>query len=226
MIFPDPTEVLFLDIETVPQYNDYDEVPTALRSEWQRKCLVLNRSHAGAPEELYSRAGIYAEFGKIICVSVAWFKQSSLHVRSFSSHEEQKLLEDFAAFLNEFFLKGQKRLCAHNGKEFDFPYLGRRMLVNGIKLPEPLKMAGKKPWEINHLDTMELWKFGDHKNFTSLNLLAAVFGIPSPKQDIDGSMVGKVYWEDGDLEKISRYCEKDAETVAELYVRLSQHKRK
>jgi 3'-5' exonuclease len=220
-MYPSASEILFIDIETVPQYSEFKEAPPQIRSEWERKSQIIGKSSGLLPEDLYEKAGIYAEFGKIICISSSWFDGNVLNSMSHFGDDEKKLLNEFAELVNRFFSKGQKRLCAHNGKEFDFPYIGRRMLVNGVSLPEPFRIAGKKPWEIKHLDTMELWKFGDHKNYTSLNLLASVFGLPSPKNDIDGSQVGAVYWETGDLERIERYCRQDAETVAKLYVRLA-----
>ena len=135
---------------------------------------------------------------------------------SFYGEDEVQLLNDFADLLNSHFNVSGHVLCAHNGKVFDFPYIARRMLIQGLQLPRMLNIAGKKPWEVPHLDTMELWKFGDFKNYTSLNLLAHVFGVPTPKGDIDGSQVGRVYWEEGDLDCIERYCKKDVVTVAQL----------
>jgi uncharacterized protein YprB with RNaseH-like and TPR domain len=168
-------------------------------------------------EDFYERAGIWAEFGKIICISVGIFlngKRAGLRVKSFAGHDEKELLEDFSKMLS-----GQPLsliLCAHNGKEFDFPYICRRMLINGVQFPPHLQITGKKPWEIPHLDTMELWKFGDYKNYTSLNLLTAIFGIPTSKDDIDGSQVGYVYWVEDDLPRICTYCQKDVIATAQL----------
>ena len=113
-------------------------------------------------------------------------------------------------------------LCAHNGKEFDFPFLARRILVNELPLPAILDSAGKKPWETQYLDTMELWKFGDYKHYTSLELLAALFGIPTPKDDINGADIHRVYWEDHDLERIRIYCQKDVLTIARLFLKFQQ----
>jgi predicted PolB exonuclease-like 3'-5' exonuclease len=181
-------------VETVPQYPDYYSVPAAFRELWDRKASLL-RQEEETPEALYHRAGIYAEFGKIICISCGMFtEKGNFRIKSFCGHDEKTLLNDFAALCNKSFNRKERWLCAHNGKEFDFPFLSRRMLINGIKLPKVLNTPGKKPWEVNHLDTQELWKFGDYKSFTSLNLLANVFGIPTPKDDIDGSKVWEVYW--------------------------------
>jgi DNA polymerase elongation subunit (family B) len=180
-----------------------------LKTQYQRK--------EETAKEFYGRAGIWAEFGKIICISVGIFtggKNTGLRVKSFASHDEKELLEQFSALLLS--QPPVLILCAHNGKEFDFPYICRRMLINGVKIPSQLEISGKKPWEINHLDTMELWKFGDYKNYTSLSLLTAIFNIPTPKDDIDGSMVGHVYWVDNDLDRIAIYCEKDVVATAQL----------
>ena len=169
------------------------------------------------PEEFYERAGIWAEFGKIICVSVGMFTKdqpTALRIKSFAGHDEKELLTTFCAMLKK--QPVNLILCAHNGKEFDFPYLCRRMLINSVKLPQQLEISGKKPWEINHIDTMELWKFGDYKSYTSLSLLTEIFNIPTPKDDIDGSMVGHVYWQEKALERICTYCQKDVIATAQL----------
>lgn len=212
-------DVLFLDIETVPQYPDYEELPEKLKFLWDKKAERLAKSETDTPEELYSRAGIYSEFGKIICISTGIVYGNTFRVKSFFGDDEKILLTEFAAMLNGYYNRPQHLLCGHNGKEFDFPYIARRMLLNGISLPKILNLFGKKPWEIQHLDTMELWRFGDYKNYTSLELLTTIFDIPSPKDDIDGSMVGKVYWEDKALERIVDYCQKDTLAVAQLLLR-------
>jgi uncharacterized protein YprB with RNaseH-like and TPR domain len=214
----DLQNLLILDIETVPQFRRYEEVPEHLQLLWEQKTAYQRKDVLAA--DFYERAGIWAEFGKIICISAGVFitaENSSLRIKSYCCDEESQLLEDFATMLCR--QPVNKILCAHNGKEFDFPYLCRRMLINNITIPPQLQTFGKKPWEINHLDTMELWKFGDHKNFTSLSLLAAIFNIPTPKDDIDGSEVGRVYWEENDQERIRIYCQKDVITVAQLLMR-------
>jgi DNA polymerase elongation subunit (family B) len=213
----DLQNILVLDIETVPQYASFDELPTNLQKLWEAK-TTFQRKNQETPDEFYQRAGIWAEFGKIICISVGIFKNNqNFRVKSYYSHDEKELLLEFIALMQS--QPAQLILCAHNGKEFDFPYLCRRMLINGLDIPAQLDIAGKKPWEINHLDTMELWKFGDYKNYTSLNLLAAIFDIPTPKDDIDGSQVGRVYWEENNLERIKTYCQKDVITTARLIQR-------
>jgi 3'-5' exonuclease len=210
----DLQNILILDIETVPQFASFEELPENMQKLWDSKTFY-QRKNQETPSEFYERAGIWAEFGKIVCISVGIFKNNqSFRVKSYFSHDEKELLVEFNQLLNN--QPPQLMLCAHNGKEFDFPYLCRRMLINGLAIPNQLNIIGKKPWEIHHLDTMELWKFGDYKNYTSLNLLAAIFGIPTPKDDIDGSMVGGVYWVENDLERIKTYCQKDVITTARL----------
>jgi len=216
----DLQQVLVLDIETVPQYPTFNELPADYQQLWDQKTRFQRRDGETAAE-FYSRGGILAEFGKIICISVGIFSKKtetlSLRVKSFYGDEEKEVIQSFIDLLNK--QPDSLILCAHNGKEFDFPYLCRRMLINGLQIPIQLNIHGKKPWEIMHLDTMDLWKFGDYKNYTSLKLLAAVFNIPSPKDDIDGSMVHKVYWEDNDLERIRIYCEKDVITTAQILLK-------
>lgn len=214
--------ILFLDIETVPQAAAFDQLPGEARELFALKTQYQRKDEYSA-EDFYERAGIWAEFGKVICISVGYFQGSGgnrkLRIRSFSGEERQLLLE-FRDLLETYFNRPQHLLCAHNGKEFDFPYLARRMVIHGIALPAKLSLFGKKPWEVPHLDTMELWRFGDFKHYTSLKLLAHVLGVPSPKEDIDGSMVRDVYYEENDLERIVNYCERDVVTVAQVFLRL------
>lgn len=212
--------VLFLDIETVPVHPNYNELSDTFKTLWDKKSKIIARNQIdSSPEQLYNRAGIYAEFGKIICISVGYIKKNKFRLKSFFDNDEKVLLDNFAELLNNHFNKNNQYLCGHNGKEFDFPYIARRMLINGITLPAILDTAGKKPWEVSYLDTMELWKFGDYKNYTSLALLAAIFNIPTPKDDIDGSQVAKVYWIDKDINRIAIYCQKDTLTVAQLFLK-------
>ena len=219
--------VLFLDIETVPQFPNYNILSEKIKKLWDKKAKRLSRNNESS-EELYERAGIYAEFGKIICISVGiianYKNERYFRVKSFFGDFEKDILIDFNQMLRKNFKKKEFLLCAHNGKEFDFPYLARRNLLNGLKIPKMLNTAGKKPWEINHLDTLELWKFGDYKHWTSLDLLTTIFKIPTPKDDIDGSMVCEVYWKDKDLERIVKYCEKDVLAVAQLFLRYKGEK--
>lgn len=212
-------KLLFLDIETVPMCASYEEMPDRIKPLWDKKAAYLIKNEEDTPETIFPRAGIYAEFGKVVCISFGMFMDGHFRIKSYFGDDEAKLLKDFADLLESKFSSKEFLLCAHNGKEFDFPYLSRRMLINGISLPEILDLAGKKPWEVAHIDTMELWKFGDFKNYTSLEVLAAIFDIPTPKDDIDGSQVGSVYWNDKDLDRIVTYCQKDVLTIAQLFLR-------
>lgn len=213
--------IFLIDIETVPQYENFDELPAHFQALWEQKSQYQRRPEQTAAE-FYERAGIWAEFGKIICISIGFFhlekKHIHLRLRSLAADDEKLLLLQFIDLLNN--QSNNLQLCAHNGKEFDFPYLCRRMLINGLQIPQILQLSGKKPWEINHLDTLELWKFGDHKHFTSLNLLAAIFDLPTPKGDLDGSKVREVYYQEKDLNRIARYCENDVITLAQVLLRL------
>ena len=211
--------ILFLDIETVPQFSTYAKVPERLQKLWDIKASRIKQNEEDTAENLYQRAGIYSEFGKIICVSIGFFSNSEFRIKSFFDDDEKKLLIEFSEMLNKHYYKKEHLLCAHNGKEFDFPYLARRIIINELPLPNILDSAGKKPWEISHLDTMELWKFGDYKNYTSLALLSAIFNIPTPKDDINGSDVARVYWEEKNLQRIAIYCQKDVLTIAQIFLK-------
>jgi len=216
--------ILFLDIETTATEHEYSELNDRLKELWAKKTNWLAQKEGKTAEELYEKAGIWAEFGKVVCISVGVIKSKNdnhlLRIKSFYGHNEKALLENFAFLLNTHYYKDKHHLCGHNGKEFDFPYIARRMLINEIKIPRILATSGKKPWEVNHLDTMEMWKFGDRKHYTSLDLLATLFNIPSPKDGIDGSLVNKIYWEENDLQKIADYCQKDVITVCKLFQKL------
>ena len=216
--------ILFLDIETVPENASYNELTEEKKKLWELKTQYQRKDEYNA-QEFYDRAGIWAEFGKIVCISVGFFavQEEKRSFRTTSFHgEEKKVLEDFKSLLESHFSKPQHLLCAHNGKEFDFPYIARRMLIHNIELPNKLNLFGKKPWEVPHLDTLELWKFGDYKHFTSLKLLCNVLNIPSPKDDIDGSEVRSVFYEQSDILRINAYCEKDVLAIAQIILRLRQ----
>lgn len=220
------SNVLFLDIETVPQQQDFALLDNETQVLFEEKTRY-QRQNEIAVEDFYERAGIWAEFGKIICISVGYitFKKGERQFRLTSFiGEEQKILMDFSNLLENYFSEQQYILCGHNAKEFDFPYIARRMIVHGLILPSKLNLFGKKPWEIPHLDTMEMWKFGDYKHFTSLKLLANILQIPSPKDDINGSDVAKVYYQENDIDRIARYCEKDVLTVAQIVLRFKGEK--
>ena len=213
--------ILFLDIETVPETDDYRLLDNDLQTLWEHKTQYQRKEDVSG-EDFYDRAGIWAEFGKIVCISVGYFtfKSDIRHFRVTSFFgDEAKILNDFSNLINNHFNLPQHVLCGHNSKEFDLPFIARRMIINQIKLPEKLNLFGKKPWEVPHLDTLELWKFGDYKHFTSLKLLTKVLGIPSPKDDIDGSQVGHVYYVEKDIDRIVTYCEKDTIAVAQIFLR-------
>ena len=222
--------ILFLDIETVPEVEQFDDLSEikkelfALKTNYQRKPKTINDVEISV-EEFYSKAGVWAEFGKIICISVGYFvaigKERSFRVKSFYNEEESVLLEEFKSLLENHFNDRKHVLCGHNGKEFDFPFIARRMIVNRIGLPSKLNLFGKKPWEVPHLDTLELWKFGDFKHYTSLKLLTTILEIPSPKDDIDGSQVAEVYYKEKNIKRIATYCEKDTIAVAQLFLRFN-----
>jgi len=220
----DLKDILFLDIETVGCADNYNQLSERLKTQWARKASFFRRETGQTDEELFhEKAGIYAEFGKIVVIAIGKYTETEngtlgIKTKYFADHDEKKLLSEFYDSLEK--MGTGVRLCAHNGKEFDFPYMCRRMLVNGIPLPAVLNMAGKKPWEIAHLDTLELWKFGDYKHYTSLDLLATIFDIPTSKGVMDGSMVSKVYYQQGDLKKIAEYCVGDVLAIAQLYLKM------
>lgn len=214
--------ILFLDIETVPETENYNDLSEEKRDLFEQKTAYQRKDEISG-EEFYDRAGIWAEFGKIVCISVGYFinfysTDRQFRVTSYAG-EEKEILSDFKELLEKHFARPQHVLCAHNGKEFDFPFIARRMIIHGIKLPEKLNLFGKKPWEIAHLDTMDLWKFGDYKHYTSLKLLTSILGIPSPKDDIDGSQVGAVYYKEQNIDRIVKYCEKDTIAIAQVLLR-------
>jgi 3'-5' exonuclease len=217
-----PEDVLFLDIETVPATPAWDLLDPHMQHLWEKKSKQF-RSSEQLPSEVYERAGIYSEFGRIICISVGLIRERDpmgLRLKSFYGDDEKELLSDFSSMLIKFCRNHRDAtLCAHNGKEFDFPFIARRMIINGLIIPEILDNSGKKPWEVKLLDTMELWKFGDYKNYTSLELLTTVLGIPTPKDDIDGSMVAEVYYGEKDLKRIVTYCEKDVIAISQVLMR-------
>ena len=226
----DLEKVLFLDIETVPQKSNYQDISDTEKDLWDKKAAQLMRfqdDESLTSEKLYERGGIYAEFGCIICVSVGFYhkegKAGQFRVRSFYKGDEKNILLELFDLLNHYFPSPYRFLCAHNGKEFDFPYICRRALINRVPLPKALQVSGKKPWETNHLlDTMQAWRFGDYKHFTSLELLAHCFGIPSPKDDISGADVAEVYYAQNDIERIRLYCENDVYTMARVFCAMNE----
>jgi len=214
--------ILFLDIETVPQSEFFNDLPEEAQQLFADKTQYQRKDDL-TPEEFYDRAGIWAEFGKIICISVGYFtiKNAERQFRTKSIiGEEKQLLEEFNGLVKNHFSNPAFVFCGHNIKEFDIPYMCRRMLINGINIPEKLQLFGRKPWEIPHLDTLELWKFGDYKHYTSLKLLTHVLNIPSPKEDIDGSEVRNVYYNEKNIDRIAKYCERDVVAVAQIFLRM------
>lgn len=231
MNLTDLPKIMFLDIETVPQQANLTNISEDLAHLWEEKYHLIQKrmpekysEETTAAEAFANSAGIYAEFGKIVCISVGFihFKGLEMHFRtkSFAGDDEKKLLTDFAQLLAKFCTSREHTLCGHNIKEFDIPYICRRMLINGIPLPSILQISGKKPWEIAFIDTLELWKFGDYKNYTSLKLLTAVFGIPTPKDDIDGSQVASVYYNEKNVQRIAVYCQKDVVATAQVFLKM------
>jgi len=214
-------KILFFDIETVPLTYEFKDLEERAQGLWDRKTRFLQERDNLSPDELYEKAGIYAEFGKVVCISMGFVLQkegeTQIRVKSIANKNEKILLQEYIDLLNSYYNSPDFLFCAHNGKEFDIPFLCRRILINGLKLPFMLNVAGKKPWEIKHLDTMELWKFGDFKNYTSLDLLTYIFDIPTPKDDMDGSQVAKVFYEEKNLDRIIHYCEKDVIATIQLF---------
>lgn len=220
----DISKVLFLDIETVPAVHRWSDLSPTMQAHWDQKTRFRQEQRGATAEELYREAGIYAEFGRIICIGVGIVRKdatgTTLRATSLHGDDERDILLRFTELMDRHYNTDDHWLCGHNGREFDFPWIARRCIVNHVKLPRLLDIGGLKPWEVGHLDTMQLWKFGDHKAFTSLALLADLLGIPTPKDDISGSDVARVYHEEHDLERIARYCRKDVVATVQLYLRL------
>ena len=221
-------EVLFLDIETVSNHAHYSELSEDWQALWEKKSRSFLKENETA-QDVYERASIYAEFGKIVVIGLGYFvNYANTHTREFRvttlKGDEKEILSQFIQLLESSSGSRFTLLAAHNGKEFDFPFLARRMLIHQLKIPQMLDLSGKKPWEIPHIDTMELWKMGEFRHNISLNLLSKLFHIPTPKDDIDGSMVGSVYWQEQDLERIARYCAKDVITLARVVQKLRYDK--
>lgn len=213
------SKLMFFDVETVSNFSSYNELTEAMQKLWQHKHQFLRNVEENTFEESYqNNAAIYAEFGKVVCISCGFLDGGKLRIKSFYGEDEQQLLKAFSSMMKA----GTFTLCGHNIKEFDIPYICRRMLINQLAIPDAINVAGKKPWEVDFVDTLSLWKFGDYKAYTSLNLLATIFDIPTPKDDIDGSMVGHVYWKENDLDRIVTYCQKDVITVVRLLQKWKQ----
>jgi len=232
MLRNDLQKIMFLDIETVPQTSDFSELSDELAHIWEEKFALIHKrmpekysEETTAAEAFNSSAGIYSEFGKIVCISVGFihYQAEKIHFRtkSFAGDDEKQILTDFTQLITKFCTTKDHTLCGHNIKEFDVPYICRRLLINGLVLPPIFRISGKKPWEITFIDTLELWKFGDYKNYTSLKLLTAVFGIATPKDDINGSQVAQVYYKEKNIERIALYCQKDVVATTQVFLRMS-----
>jgi len=215
-------KILFLDIETVPLYPTFDDVPDIEKDLWSKKALKMVEPGQEV-KDTYKKAGIYSEFGKIICISVGIVSKTAgkntLRLKSYWGHDEISLLKDFNEMVEKHFNTDRHYLCGHNGKEFDFPFIARRSLIHGLSIPACLDTRGMKPWEVRHLDTLELWRFGDFKSYSSLQTLTHIFGIPSPKDDIAGDQVCEVYWKEKNLERIVTYCQKDVVAMIQLFLK-------
>jgi predicted PolB exonuclease-like 3'-5' exonuclease len=217
------SKILFIDIETVGQKAHYDDLSDVEKKLWDKKASVIQKDEN--PDVVYSKSGIFAEFGKIVCISVGFLSFRStkpeIRLKSFYGEDESLIIQSFFQLIKNHYNTNDCNLCAHNGKEFDFPYVCRRAIILGIEIPEILQIQDKKPWEVRLLDTLTLWKFGDYKSYTSLELLAYVLSIPTPKDDIDGSMVGEIYWTTKDLPRIVTYCQKDVITLIKIFLKIS-----
>ncbi|OJV53760.1 MAG: hypothetical protein BGO31_02575 [Bacteroidetes bacterium 43-16] len=220
---------LVIDIETVSGEKYFGQLSAAMQAHWQHKASLLKTGAETADPAISYRdkAAIYAEFGKVICIGIGFVdrEEQQVRIKTLADREERELLAGFFELIKrlEKENKGDIVFCGHNIKEFDLPYICRRALVCGLKLPKSLALSGLKPWQVPHIDTLELWKFGDYKHYTSLDLMAQVLGIPSSKADMDGSQVSEVYWENDDLERIATYCSRDIFTTALVYLRLNAH---
>ena len=223
----DIRNTLIIDIETASISESYNDLDERLKKQWDRKAVYLkNEDQIPTDELFFERAGIYAEFGKIICIAAGFFIKTKsgemgLRIKAYTGKNEKDILAGFKELINNKLDGENLKLCAHNGKDFDFPYLCRRYLINEIEIPTALQISGKKPWEINHIDTMEMWKFGDRRNYSSLDLLASIFEIDSSKRDLEGSMVNKVYYKDKDIKRIEDYCKQDVSVTANLLLKLN-----
>lgn len=223
------SSILFIDIETAPVVPDFESLSENMKKLWSAKSqwFRTKETENAAPARVFDeKAGIFSEFSKIICISIgslnALENEWVLRLKSFTDEAEKTLLNNFFSIISRYAQRQKKLLfCGHNIKEFDLPFICRRSIINGIPLPESLQLQNRKPWDHPHTDTMELWRFGDIKHFTSLALLAEVLGIPSPKQDMDGSMVGKVFWEEKNISRIADYCMQDVITAARVYLHLT-----
>jgi 3'-5' exonuclease len=219
-------DAFFIDIETVPAQSEFRLLDPEWQSLWIGK-LSKTMPENFSPDETYQeKAGIMAEFGRIVCIGSGYFSEDKttrkalFKVRAVAGEDEKALLTEWIGMVDKFHaLFPAFRFVGHNIKEFDVPYICRRLMALGLPLPKYLQISGMKPWETNLVDTMHQWRFGDTRHYVSLNLLARVLGIPTPKDDIDGSQVQEVFYKDGDLSRIKKYCMKDVITTARVIQR-------
>jgi 3'-5' exonuclease len=225
--------LIVIDVETVSGFKSATELPTRLSELWTKRCEYLRRKHSDNEDltdsEIYNqKAGLQAEFGKIICITIGYIRFDAngipvIKTKSYSGDSEAELLKQFFGFAEQVPTKiPDAKFAGHNIKRFDLPYIFKRGIINGLDVPSNLVLHGKKPWEVNIEDTSDIWSNGVwQESFTSLDILTAVLGIPSPKSDIDGSEVTNVYWNDNDLNRIVEYCERDVAATAQVILKIS-----
>lgn len=221
----DPENMLFIDIETANLVKELEK-GTPLYDSWAYK--VRYGSWTGekystdevTPEELYkTKASLFAEFSRVACISIGMIKDGKIKIRSYKDKDEQKLLYDFANATNALQAKYPKLVLAgHAITTFDNPFLMRRMLINGIELPAPFDIAHLKPWETQVIDTLTLWKGQSYYSASLINITTA-FGLPSPKDEMDGSEVNEAF-HSGKLDEIATYCEKDVFALANVVLKM------
>jgi predicted PolB exonuclease-like 3'-5' exonuclease len=222
-------KTLVIDIETVPCVKSWNTLPEAMQLHWLKKMEHLVLSDEEKQDAAFcfeNRAGIYAEFGKVICIGLGLFtsnekKPSKIRLKALYNHDEKALLAEFSNTLKAF-QKINKDLvfCGHNIKEFDIPYLCRRFIIQGLQMPEMMQFGGLKPWQVPLEDTLHLWRFGDYKHYTSLDLLASALDVPSSKTEMDGSEVAERYWKEDQIKEIADYCLQDVYTTSLVYLKL------
>ncbi len=221
--------ILFIDIETVPVVPKFGELSEEMQKLWSYRVNRYKPLEVDDSEYYFEKAGVYAEFGKIICISAGFFTHKneegpySFRVKSFYGEEEKGILEDFLSLLQNYYNNPARYfLCGHNIRDFDIPFICRRSVIHQLQLPDMLDINGLKPWELPYLDTLRTWKFGEYRNLTSLHLLTTLLDIPSPKGDMEGKDVARVYWEEENLERIHKYCQQDVVAIAQLLLRFKR----
>lgn len=226
----DLNNLLYFDVETAGKYESYEDLALQnprLAKLWEKRAKYFRANTLGMEEmgdsEIYSqKSGLEPEFGRVVCVSFGVWDGENHRLTSFYGDNEQEILEKTAKIFSNAVSKGMK-ICGHNIKMFDVPFLGKKMIFSGIDVPQNLLLWDKKPWEVPILDTAEFFSFGSwsHK-FLGLDLLACSLGIESPKEDIDGSQVHNTFWGEKNYERIMEYCEKDVLTVMDVLKKVSR----